>query len=106
MEVPAVAVTSTGKTEFFGNGKQSKYIRRKFKSKRRKLGKAKKLNTICKLNDKEQRWIKDQNHKISHGPGSRNEYHPCTCDRWSSVSKSLSAHTAICTGMGGVLAYP
>lgn len=65
LKVPAVAVTSTGKTKFFGNGKQNKYIRRKFKSKWRELGKAKKLNAIRKLNDKEQRWMKDQDHKIS-----------------------------------------
>jgi putative transposase len=65
LKVPAVAVTSTKKTKFFGNGRQNKYIRRKFKSKHRELGKSKKLNAICKLNDKEQRWMKNQDHKIS-----------------------------------------
>lgn len=62
---PAVAVTSTGKTRFFGNGRQIKYIRRKYQKRRRKLGKLKKLHAIKKLGNKESRWIKDQNHKIS-----------------------------------------
>src|SRR5690606_30738753 len=31
IKVPAVAVTSNGKTRFFGNGRQNKYIRRKYK---------------------------------------------------------------------------
>ncbi|UMZ74674.1 RNA-guided endonuclease InsQ/TnpB family protein [Natranaerofaba carboxydovora] len=65
LKSPAVVVTSTGKTKFTGNGRQNKYIRRKFKTKRRELGKAKKLNAIKNLNDKEQRWMKDQDHKIS-----------------------------------------
>lgn len=65
LKVPAVAVTSTGKTRFFGNGRQMKYVRRKYQSRRRKLGKLKKLSAIKKLGDKESRWIKDQNHKIS-----------------------------------------
>ncbi len=39
-------------------GRENKYIRREFKSKRCELVKA-----IRKLNDKEQRWLKD--HKIS-----------------------------------------
>ncbi|GED33491.1 transposase [Brevibacillus centrosporus] len=65
LKVPAVAVTSTGKTRFFGKGRQNKYIRRKYEHRRRNLGKLKKLSAICKLGNKEQRWMKDQNHKIS-----------------------------------------
>ncbi|MGF9905946.1 RNA-guided endonuclease InsQ/TnpB family protein [Brevibacillus porteri] len=65
LKVPAVAVTSTGKTRFFGRGRQNKYIRRKYQQRRRKLGKLKKLTAIRKLGNKEQRWMKDQNHKIS-----------------------------------------
>jgi putative transposase len=65
LKVPAVAVTDDGKTRFFGNGRQNKYVRRMFKSKRRKLGKQKKLNAIRSIDDKEQRWMKDQDHKIS-----------------------------------------
>ena len=62
---PAVSVTDDGKTKFYGNGRQNKFVRRRHKAKRRKLGKAKKLNAIRRLEDKEQRWMKDQDHKIS-----------------------------------------
>ena len=65
LKVPAVAVTSNGKTKFFGNGRQNKYIRRKYKSLRQKLSKAKKLKKIKQIGKKEQRWMKDQDHKIS-----------------------------------------
>ncbi|MCM3079965.1 RNA-guided endonuclease InsQ/TnpB family protein [Brevibacillus invocatus] len=65
LKAPAVAVTSTGKTRFFGSGRHNKYIRRKCQKRRRKLGKLKKLSAIRKLGNKEQRWMKDQNHKIS-----------------------------------------
>ena len=65
LKCPAVAVTSTGKVKFAGNGRQNKHVRRRFRSRRRKLGKAKKLNAIRKSEDKERRWMKDQDHKIS-----------------------------------------
>lgn len=65
LKVPAVVVTSTGKTRFVGNGRQNKYIRRKYSSCRRKMGKLKKLSAIRKQQNKEHRYIKDQNHKIS-----------------------------------------
>ncbi|RXM74990.1 RNA-guided endonuclease TnpB family protein, partial [Clostridium tetani] len=53
--------------KFFGNGRQNKYIKRKYRSLRKKLGKAKKINKIKSINDKEQRYMKDQDHKISRG---------------------------------------
>lgn len=65
LKCPAVAATNTGKVKFAGNGRQNKFVRRKYKSRRKKLGKAKKLNAIRKSEDKEQRWMKDQDHKIS-----------------------------------------
>ncbi|MED1663222.1 RNA-guided endonuclease TnpB family protein [Brevibacillus laterosporus] len=65
LKVPAVAVTGDGSTRFFGNGRQNKYVRRRFKSKRKKLGKQKKWNAICNLDNKEQRYMKDQDHKVS-----------------------------------------
>lgn len=65
IKVPIVAVTDDEKVCFFGNGRQNKYIRRMFKSKHKKLGKLKKLNAIRNLDDKEQRYMKDQDHKIS-----------------------------------------
>ena len=65
IKCPAVAVTSDGATKFYGNGWQNKYVRRRFAKRRKKLGKAKKLNTIRKSSNKEQRWMRDTDHKIS-----------------------------------------
>jgi len=65
LKVPAVGVTNTGKTMFFGNGRQNKYERRKHQSIRAKLGKKKKLKAIKKYNNKEQRWMRDKDHKIA-----------------------------------------
>jgi len=65
LKIPAVAVTNNGKIRFFGNGRQNKYIRRKYKVLRQQLGKAKQLKKIKQIGDKEQRWMKDQDHKIS-----------------------------------------
>ncbi|MDQ0221467.1 transposase, partial [Peribacillus cavernae] len=65
LKVPAVAVTDDEKAHFFGNGRQNKYKKRKFRSVRKALGKKKKWNAIRKLDDKEQRWMKDQDHKVS-----------------------------------------
>lgn len=62
---PAVAKTSTGKVQFYGNGRQRKQVRRSFYSRRKKLGKSKKFKALKKSKDKEQRWMKDQDHKIS-----------------------------------------
>jgi len=63
---PAVGVVaSNGKTQFFGNGRQNKYIRRKYKELRRDLGKKKKLNAVKQINDKESRIMQDINHKLS-----------------------------------------
>lgn len=67
LKVPAVAVTDDEKVRFFRNGRQNKYIKRKFRSERKALGKKKKLNTIRNSKDKEQRWMKDQDHKINRG---------------------------------------
>lgn len=63
--VPAVARTERSEVKFFGNGRQNKYIRRKYKSRRRKLGKLKKLSAIKKLNNKEQRYMDNQDHQVS-----------------------------------------
>lgn len=65
LKVPAVVVTSSGKTKFVGNGRKNKYIRRKYKERRRKMGKLKKRSAIRKQANKEHRYMKDQNHKIS-----------------------------------------
>ena len=65
LKVPAVAVVESGKTKFFGNGRENKYVKRKYRVKRKKLGKAKKLKAIKNLDDEEQRWMKDKDHKLS-----------------------------------------
>jgi IS605 OrfB family transposase len=65
LKIPAVAVTETGKTKFFGNCRQNKYFKRKNRAIRKKLGKLKKLKAIKKLDNKEQRWMTDKDHKIS-----------------------------------------
>ncbi|MFW0860559.1 MAG: RNA-guided endonuclease InsQ/TnpB family protein [Dethiobacter sp.] len=65
LKIPAVAVVEGGKTKFVGNGRQNKFIKRKHRSVRRKLGKLKKIKAIEKRHDKEQRWMKDQDHKTS-----------------------------------------
>ena len=67
LKVPAVAITDDDKVHFFGNGRQNKYVKRKFRSERKALGKKKKLNAIRNSKDKEQRWMKDQDHKVSRG---------------------------------------
>ena len=49
----------------FYNGNEAGFIRKKYRTVRRELGKNKKLHAIRNLNDKEQRWMTDKNHKIS-----------------------------------------
>jgi len=65
LKIPAVAVIENGKTKFVGNGRQNKYMKRKARSTRKKLGKLKKQKAINKLDNKEQRWMQDADHKIS-----------------------------------------
>lgn len=65
LKIPAVAASDNGKVRFFGNGRQNKFVKRKHRSARRKLGKLKKMNAIRKRDNKEQRWMKDQDHKVS-----------------------------------------
>ena len=63
---PAVGVVAAdGKTQFFGNGRQNKHLRRKYKELRRQLGKQKKINAIRSINNKESRIMRDINHKLS-----------------------------------------
>jgi IS605 OrfB family transposase len=65
LKIPAVAVAENGKTQFFGNGRQNKFVRRRYRSARRMLGKLKKLTAIRKRTNKERRWMRDTDHKIS-----------------------------------------
>nr|WP_251126152.1 MULTISPECIES: transposase [unclassified Exiguobacterium] len=65
LKVPAVASTDCGKAKFFGNGRENKYMKRKFRAKRKELRQKRKLNAIKNLNNKEQRYMKDKDHKVS-----------------------------------------
>lgn len=65
IKCPAVSYCSDGHVVFYGNGRQNKYMRRGFKILREKLQKAKKLDAVQRINDKEQRIMKDIDHKIS-----------------------------------------
>ena len=65
LKIPAVAVTENGKTKFCGNGRQNKYFKRKHRATRKKLGRLKMQKAIDKLDNKEQRWMQDTDHKVS-----------------------------------------
>ena len=65
LKIPAVAVTDKEKVRFFGNGRENKYKKRMARAKRKSLGKAKKLKTLRKLDNKEQRWMKNKDHQLS-----------------------------------------
>jgi len=65
LKIPAVAVTDRGKVQFFGNGRENKYKKRLARAKWKALGKAKKLKALRKLDNKEQRWMKDKDYKLS-----------------------------------------
>jgi putative transposase len=66
IKCPAVSYCSGGSVKFYGNGRKNKYIRRHYKYLRKKFGKAKKTNAIKRINNKEQRIMKDIDHKLSH----------------------------------------
>ena len=53
-----------GKSKFC-YGKEVRFHRTKYALRRKSLGKAKKLNAISKSKNKERRWMKDFNHKLS-----------------------------------------
>jgi IS605 OrfB family transposase len=60
-----IAVASVGTKSLFFKGNQVAFTRRRFSSRRRKLGRTKKLDAIRKSKNKESRWMKNQNHQIS-----------------------------------------
>ncbi|WP_326717460.1 RNA-guided endonuclease InsQ/TnpB family protein [Vagococcus jeotgali] len=65
IKIPAVCCTNDNEVKFIGNGRMNKYVRRQYNARRKELGKAKKINALKKSNNKEQRWMADQDHKIS-----------------------------------------
>ncbi|WP_287387941.1 RNA-guided endonuclease InsQ/TnpB family protein [Lachnospira sp.] len=66
IKCPAVSYTSDGNVKFYGNGRKYKYMRRHYKYLRKKLQKAKHIDAVKRINDKEQRIMRDIDHKISH----------------------------------------
>lgn len=66
IKCPAVSYCSDGSVKFYGNGRKNKYMRRHYKYLRQKLQKAKKPEAIKRINDKEQRIMRDIDHKLSH----------------------------------------
>lgn len=60
-----LAVASIGTKSLFFKGKETAFRRRKFSTIRKQMGKKKRLKSIVKLKDKESRWMKDVNHKLS-----------------------------------------
>jgi len=57
-------VSCEGETQFF-KGNQAAYVRRRLSALRRRMGRAKALDAIGRMKDKESRWMRDQDHKIS-----------------------------------------
>ena len=66
IKCPAVSYISNGSVKFYGNGRKNKYIRRHYKYLRRKLQKNKHPEAVKRINDKEQRIMRDIDHKLSH----------------------------------------
>ena len=65
IKCPAVSYISDGSVKFYGNGRKNKYMRRHYIYLRRKIQKSKKVAIIKHINDKEQRIMKDLDHKVS-----------------------------------------
>ena len=66
IKCPAVSYISDGSVKFYGNGRKNKYMRRHYRYLRKKLQKAKHMDAVKHINDKEQRIMKDIDHKLSH----------------------------------------
>lgn len=66
IKCPAVSKCSDGSVKFYGNGRKNKAMRRHFATKRKSLQKAKHQDAVEHINNKEQRIMKDIDHKLSH----------------------------------------
>jgi IS605 OrfB family transposase len=66
IKVPAVAYIEGKSARFYGNGRQMRYKRRTFYARRKKLQHFKKKRSVKRTKNKESRWMKDVNHKLSH----------------------------------------
>ena len=65
IKCPAVSYCPDGSVKFYGNGRKNKYIRRHYNNLRKRFQKAKKPKVVVKINNKEQRIMKDIDHKLS-----------------------------------------
>jgi putative transposase len=65
IKVPAVAYIAGQSARFYGNGRQIRYKRRKFYARRKKLQRFNKKKSVKRTKNKESRWMKDVNHKLS-----------------------------------------
>lgn len=66
IKCPGVSYCSDGSVKFYGNGRKNKYIRRHYAYLRKKLQTSKKIKVVKRINDKEQRIMRDLDHKLSH----------------------------------------
>ena len=66
IKCPAVSYCSDGSVKFYGNGRKNKYMRRHYAYLRKKLQTSKKIKAVKHINDKEQRIMRDIDHKLSH----------------------------------------
>ncbi len=66
IKCPVVSYSADGSVKFYGNGRKNKYMRRRYQQLRKKLQKEKHIDALKHINNKEQRMMKDIDHKISH----------------------------------------
>ncbi|MCI8717178.1 MAG: IS200/IS605 family element transposase accessory protein TnpB [Lachnospiraceae bacterium] len=66
IKCPTMSYISDSNIKFYGNGHKNKYVRRLYAYLCKKLQSDKKLKTVKRINDKEQRIMRDIDHKISH----------------------------------------
>ena len=66
IKCPAVSYCSDGSVKFYGNGRKNKYMRRHYAYLRKKLQTLKKMRVVKRINDKEQRIMRNIDHKLSH----------------------------------------
>ena len=65
IKCPAVGYCTDGSVKFYGNGRKNKYMRRHYANLRKWFQKSKKPSIVKRIKNKEQRIMKDIDHKIS-----------------------------------------
>ena len=66
IKCPAVSYCSDDSVRFYGNGRKNKYMRRHYAYLRKKMQTSKNIKAVKRINHKEQRIMKDIDHKVSH----------------------------------------